>query len=462
MSASRNSVRSRSASGGVGVDPEHAARRPGRARGAGPARSPSGSRCRRSGSGARRHTSVAPDPAAHRAQRALSPLESQAWLELARRASSVDARRRSTRAEPLGERLEARRRRRPAAPRSPRRGGSSPPRRGAATCSRALWPRRTTSSSRPWARSRVSVAESAVAASVRSTAAAQGVADRLGLACRRARSPVRSPPPALRSAAGPSAAVTRLLRRPDVARLSSADRRRARLPPTKRPDGPRRPALRRPGPGAGDRPARARPAADEQPPPRPLGLPRRDARRAAELTVQATGIGGPSAAIVIGELAELGLAPSDPDRNLRGDRARSRRLGATLVVDAALAADGTSRALGASRRRAAARPRPDRGAAGRRPGSRRRRRSRSARPARRRRRPRPGAEPRPPATCRPRRCSPLAGRHGVAAAAALVVGSARRPPARGRAARGGAASSSPTRPSRRRASTRTSLAQTRG
>ena len=67
----------------------------------------------------------------------------------------------------------------------------------------------------------------------------------------------------------------------------------------------------------------------------------------AELTVQATGIGGPSAAIVIGELAELGLR-----RAIRvgtcAAPAATPPLGATLVVERAVAGDGTSAALGAA------------------------------------------------------------------------------------------------------------------
>ena len=64
------------------------------------------------------------------------------------------------------------------------------------------------------------------------------------------------------------------------------------------------------------------------------------------LTVQSTGMGGPSAAIVLEELCDLGLRTAirvgtcgalDPDL----------RLGDLVVADCALAADGTSRALGA-------------------------------------------------------------------------------------------------------------------
>jgi len=67
------------------------------------------------------------------------------------------------------------------------------------------------------------------------------------------------------------------------------------------------------------------------------------------LTIQSTGMGGPSAAIVMEELCDLGLLTAirvgtcgalDPDL----------RLGDLIVADAALATDGTSRALGAGDR----------------------------------------------------------------------------------------------------------------
>lgn len=67
----------------------------------------------------------------------------------------------------------------------------------------------------------------------------------------------------------------------------------------------------------------------------------------SELTVQATGIGGPSAAIVIGELAELGVR-----RAIRvgtcAAMGRSPAAGTKLVIEGAIAADGTSAALGAA------------------------------------------------------------------------------------------------------------------
>jgi DeoD family purine-nucleoside phosphorylase len=67
------------------------------------------------------------------------------------------------------------------------------------------------------------------------------------------------------------------------------------------------------------------------------------------LTVQSTGMGGPSAAIVISELADLGA-----QWLLRvgtcGALDDSLELGDRLIVTEAIAADGTSRALGAGER----------------------------------------------------------------------------------------------------------------
>ena len=64
------------------------------------------------------------------------------------------------------------------------------------------------------------------------------------------------------------------------------------------------------------------------------------------LTIQSTGMGGPSAAIVISELADLGA-----ERLVRagtcGALDGSLRLGELLIAAAAIPADGTSRALGA-------------------------------------------------------------------------------------------------------------------
>lgn len=67
------------------------------------------------------------------------------------------------------------------------------------------------------------------------------------------------------------------------------------------------------------------------------------------LTIQSTGMGGPSAAIVVAELADLGAR-----RFVRvgtcGAIDRSLSLGDLLIVRGALSADGTSRALGADGR----------------------------------------------------------------------------------------------------------------
>src|SRR3954447_17376541 len=67
------------------------------------------------------------------------------------------------------------------------------------------------------------------------------------------------------------------------------------------------------------------------------------------LTIQATGIGGPSAAIVVRELVDLGAR-----RLVRvgtcGSLVDTARLGSLVVATEAVAADGTSRALGAGDR----------------------------------------------------------------------------------------------------------------
>ena len=69
------------------------------------------------------------------------------------------------------------------------------------------------------------------------------------------------------------------------------------------------------------------------------------------LTVQSTGMGGPSAAIVVEELIELGAR-----RIVRvgtcGALVDGPRLGELIVAGAVLGADGTSRALGAPERQA--------------------------------------------------------------------------------------------------------------
>jgi uridine phosphorylase len=67
------------------------------------------------------------------------------------------------------------------------------------------------------------------------------------------------------------------------------------------------------------------------------------------LTIQATGMGGPSAAIVVRELVDLGAK-----RLVRvgtcGSLVGELRLGTLVVATEAVAADGTSRALGAGER----------------------------------------------------------------------------------------------------------------
>ena len=72
----------------------------------------------------------------------------------------------------------------------------------------------------------------------------------------------------------------------------------------------------------------------------------------ALLTIQSTGMGGPSAAIVISELAELGAR-----RLLRvgtcGALQTGLELGDPIIATEAIAADGTSRALGTDARVAA-------------------------------------------------------------------------------------------------------------
>jgi DeoD family purine-nucleoside phosphorylase len=67
------------------------------------------------------------------------------------------------------------------------------------------------------------------------------------------------------------------------------------------------------------------------------------------LTIQSTGMGGPSAAIVMEELCDLGLRAAIRVGTC-GALDASLRLGDVVVADAALATDGTSRALGAGER----------------------------------------------------------------------------------------------------------------
>ncbi|HEY5429192.1 MAG TPA: hypothetical protein VIK04_08745 [Solirubrobacteraceae bacterium] len=77
-----------------------------------------------------------------------------------------------------------------------------------------------------------------------------------------------------------------------------------------------------------------------------------DAADGRSLTIQSTGMGGPSAAIVIAELADLG-ATTLLRVGTCGGLHESLPLGDLLVVTEALADDGTSRALGAGDRVAA-------------------------------------------------------------------------------------------------------------
>jgi len=74
-----------------------------------------------------------------------------------------------------------------------------------------------------------------------------------------------------------------------------------------------------------------------------------EARDGRPLTIQSTGMGGPSAAIVIAELAELG-ARTLLRVGTCGALDPTLALGDLLVAGEALAADGTSRALGAGDR----------------------------------------------------------------------------------------------------------------
>jgi uridine phosphorylase len=76
------------------------------------------------------------------------------------------------------------------------------------------------------------------------------------------------------------------------------------------------------------------------------------ARDGAPLTIQSTGLGGPSAVAVVGELVALGAR-----RLVRVGTAAglgATPLGSIVVADAALAGDGASRAIGAGERVTAA------------------------------------------------------------------------------------------------------------
>ena len=70
------------------------------------------------------------------------------------------------------------------------------------------------------------------------------------------------------------------------------------------------------------------------------------------MTIQSTGMGGPSAAIVLEELCDLGLTHAIRVGTC-GALDAALALGDLVVADAALAYDGASRALGADRRVAA-------------------------------------------------------------------------------------------------------------
>ena len=70
------------------------------------------------------------------------------------------------------------------------------------------------------------------------------------------------------------------------------------------------------------------------------------------LTIQSTGMGGPSAAIVLEELCELGLEEAIRVGTC-GALDAALALGDLVIAQAALACDGTSRALGAGERVAA-------------------------------------------------------------------------------------------------------------
>jgi uridine phosphorylase len=70
------------------------------------------------------------------------------------------------------------------------------------------------------------------------------------------------------------------------------------------------------------------------------------------LTIQSTGMGGPSAAIVLEELCDLGLEVAIRVGTC-GAHDAGLGLGDLVIADAALASDGASRALGASGRVAA-------------------------------------------------------------------------------------------------------------
>ena len=107
----------------------------------------------------------------------------------------------------------------------------------------------------------------------------------------------------------------------------------------------RRDPRRRPRPRPAARPGAARGAEDEQPRPRALGLLRADRRRASELTIQSTGIGGPSAALVLADLAELGVRRAVRVGTCPAAGGEAR-LGELVLVERALAGGGSAASFG--------------------------------------------------------------------------------------------------------------------
>ena len=71
-----------------------------------------------------------------------------------------------------------------------------------------------------------------------------------------------------------------------------------------------------------------------------------------ELTIQATGMGGPSAALVLADLAELGVRARGASRHLRRAGRGERELGELLLVEQAIAAGGSAASFGLDARRA--------------------------------------------------------------------------------------------------------------
>ena len=163
-----------------------------------------------------------------------------------------------------------------------------------------------------------------------------------------------------------------------------------------------------------------------------------------ELTIQATGMGGPSAAVVLADLAELGVrrairvgtctalettAQAGDCCSCRGDRRRRQRRGPGVEL-------GERSCPTPSLLKRCRQPRDERRAA-RSPASTSTRRTLRLL----------STTPRPP-TCRPRRCSPAGASSGIAAAAVLIVSEARRRAARRRGARDGGETGRPSRRSR--------------